>query len=382
MSSMTCPPKICEDGTKDGYVYPLPHENLWDKEPRVFLYLGLLFWSFLGVAIVADVFMAAIEKVTSKKRTIKSKDGKSVRTVKVWNDTVANLTLMALGSSAPEILLNVIEICLGGFELGPLGASTIVGSAAFNLLIISAVCVIAIDGGDIRYIKDTNVYAITAFFSVFAYVWLLLIVVVITPEIVDVWEAVVTLLMFPLLTCLSYAADRGMFGEIESRQELSSMNNDEIAQAEVAILKRYGTMTDEKMMDIISREYGEKVSRAAYRVKATIGAKMGKAEQAPKSSKVVPFDDAEPKEKMKLATIQFASCAYTVMESVGEMEIEVMRTGEMASGVVKVGYKTIDGTAKGGKDFERVEGVLEFAPNCETQVIKIQIGRASCRERV
>ena len=28
----------------------------------------------------------------------------------VWNDTVANLTLMALGSSAPEILLSVIEL--------------------------------------------------------------------------------------------------------------------------------------------------------------------------------------------------------------------------------------------------------------------------------
>jgi len=26
----------------------------------------------------------------------------------VWNETVANLTLMALGSSAPEILLSVI----------------------------------------------------------------------------------------------------------------------------------------------------------------------------------------------------------------------------------------------------------------------------------
>lgn len=35
---------------------------------------------------------------------------KPVRTnVDVWNPTVANLTLMALGSSAPEILLNVIE---------------------------------------------------------------------------------------------------------------------------------------------------------------------------------------------------------------------------------------------------------------------------------
>ena len=29
--------------------------------------------------------------------------------VMVWNPTVANLTLMALGSSAPEILLSVIE---------------------------------------------------------------------------------------------------------------------------------------------------------------------------------------------------------------------------------------------------------------------------------
>ena len=29
--------------------------------------------------------------------------------VLVWNETVANLTLMALGSSAPEILLAIIE---------------------------------------------------------------------------------------------------------------------------------------------------------------------------------------------------------------------------------------------------------------------------------
>ena len=38
--------------------------------------------------------------------------------VTVWNSTVANLTLMALGSSAPEILLSVIEILSGGFYAG------------------------------------------------------------------------------------------------------------------------------------------------------------------------------------------------------------------------------------------------------------------------
>ena len=35
---------------------------------------------------------------------------KTVTTVRIWNETVSNLTLMALGSSAPEILLSVIEV--------------------------------------------------------------------------------------------------------------------------------------------------------------------------------------------------------------------------------------------------------------------------------
>jgi hypothetical protein len=54
----------------------------------------------------------------------------------VWNATVANLTLMALGSSAPEIILSVIETVSSGFYSGALGPSTIVGSAAFNLFCV------------------------------------------------------------------------------------------------------------------------------------------------------------------------------------------------------------------------------------------------------
>ena len=50
--------------------------------------------------------------------------------MKIWNDTVANLTLMALGSSAPEIMLSCIELFGKGFKAGDLGPSTIVGSAS------------------------------------------------------------------------------------------------------------------------------------------------------------------------------------------------------------------------------------------------------------
>ena len=52
---------------------------------------------------------------------------------------------MALGSSAPEILLSVIETVNNlGKCPGELGPSTIVGSASFNLLVISAVSVYAV----------------------------------------------------------------------------------------------------------------------------------------------------------------------------------------------------------------------------------------------
>merc|ERR1719487_73302 len=127
--------------------------------------------------------MNGIEKITSSKKRVKDKSTGKSMTVYVWNDTVANLTLMALGSSAPEILLSLIEISSDNFFLGPLGAGTIVGSAAFNLLVISAVCVTAIPDGEVRYIKQTTVYIVTATFSIFAYLWLMIILQAWTPNV-------------------------------------------------------------------------------------------------------------------------------------------------------------------------------------------------------
>lgn len=72
-----------------------------------------LCYLFFGISIVADIFMVGIEKITSKKRivNVKNENGEIISQKKVlfWNATVANLTLMALGSSAPEILLSIIE---------------------------------------------------------------------------------------------------------------------------------------------------------------------------------------------------------------------------------------------------------------------------------
>ena len=133
-----------------------------------------LFYLFLGISIIADIFMEAIEVICSHTETIEVVDKNEKRyiyEVPIWNPTVANLTLMALGSSAPEILLSIIETVTSlGTTPGELGVFSIVGSAAFNLLVISGVSIMCVD--DVKPIYDLGVFGITAIFSIFAYVWM------------------------------------------------------------------------------------------------------------------------------------------------------------------------------------------------------------------
>ena len=102
--------------------------------------------------------MESIEMITSQEKTVIVKNKltgkKESVTIKVWNETVANLTLMALGSSAPEILLSAIEIVGNNFVAGSLGPGTIVGSAAFNLFIIIGIWIVVIPS------KILNLYLI------------------------------------------------------------------------------------------------------------------------------------------------------------------------------------------------------------------------------
>jgi len=193
-------------------------EETWPTAVRSFLYLVALLWCFLGIAIIADIFMASIEVITSSEKTVAFTDpatgqSKSV-TVLVWNETIANLTLMALGSSAPEILLAVIET-VGKLGEPPsedgLGVSTIVGSAAFNLLMILAICVVAIPSGERRVVKEVSVFTITSVSSVFAYLWLLVVLQWSSENEITLAEALLTLLMFPVLVVVSFLADKGYF---------------------------------------------------------------------------------------------------------------------------------------------------------------------------
>jgi hypothetical protein len=145
----------------DGLIIPIwrPYTKLTggDRFGRGLLYILFMVYLFIGVSIVSDRFMESIEMITAQEKEVTVKDPKSgknqVIIVKVWNETVANLSLMALGSSAPEILLSVVEIWAKGFEAGDLGPGTIVGSAAFNLFMIIGLCIYVIPDDEVRKIK-------------------------------------------------------------------------------------------------------------------------------------------------------------------------------------------------------------------------------------
>lgn len=72
---------------------------------------------------------------------------------------------------------------------------------------ITAVCVIALPDGDTRTLKHLNVFLVTAFFSVLAYIWLLIIVVVWSKDVVTVVEGLITCALLAVLIALAYRAD-------------------------------------------------------------------------------------------------------------------------------------------------------------------------------
>ena len=175
------------------------------------VYLLFLGYLFLGISISADIFMEAIEVITSSTSLGEFQDintgGSYTIEVPVWNPTMANLTLMAFGSSAPEIILSVLEAVKSlGEPAGELGPSSIVGSAAFNLLVISAVSVSAVD--DVKNVDDMGVFICTGLFSIFAYIWMYLCLSVVSEGEVTVTEACITFGFFFVLLVLAFLADK------------------------------------------------------------------------------------------------------------------------------------------------------------------------------
>ncbi|KAI3966916.1 hypothetical protein MKX01_017567 [Papaver californicum] len=167
---------------------------------RAFLYLFGVAYCFIGLSAITARFFRSMENVVKQTREVVHIDPitntETIRHEKVWNYTIADITLLALGTSFPQISLatidairNLVQIYAGG-----LGPGTLVGSAAFDLFPIHAVYI--------------GVWLVELFWSFWAYIWLYIILEVWTPNVITLWEALLTVLQFGLLLVHAYVQDK------------------------------------------------------------------------------------------------------------------------------------------------------------------------------
>ncbi|MEM7118393.1 MAG: calcium/sodium antiporter [Chloroflexota bacterium] len=83
---------------------------------------------YLLAIITDEFFIVSLDQISQK--------------LKLPND-VAGASLMAMGSSAPELAIALLALFRGSGEHSDLGIATIVGSAVFNILVITGVSAIA-----------------------------------------------------------------------------------------------------------------------------------------------------------------------------------------------------------------------------------------------
>jgi hypothetical protein len=78
------------------------------------------------------------------------------------------------------------------------------------------------------------VYVFTAVVSIWAYVWLIIILMLHTPNVVDIWEAVITFVSFPILVYTAFLIDTNKFDRCCRGARIS------VASAQMR-LSRYGS---------------------------------------------------------------------------------------------------------------------------------------------
>ncbi|VDL75441.1 unnamed protein product [Nippostrongylus brasiliensis] len=348
------------------------------------LYLLGLFYCFLGISIAADVFMCSIERITSTTRKVRKHREKGVlitgnhneddeyEEVKVWNPTVANLTLMALGSSAPEILLSIIEIVGNGFLAGDLGPGTIVGSAAFNLFCISAICVLSVASPNGKRIQMFKVFIVTAFFGTFAYIWLLVILMLISPDVIEVWEAAVTLALFLVLVIVAYCADvesLDVNGTIPSKSLLRSLSRD--------LARTYPTLSPDDHAKILAYRVNKSTpkDRLYYRIRAArlLSSSQRKTEvEREVEEDLLKRAATTTTDGRRKPTVEFSARVYAIHPTDKRVTLTVVRHGSCANEIT-LNYCTQSGVAKKHLHFLPKSETIKMAANEKAKDVSVEL---------
>ena len=305
----------------------------------------------------------------------------------------------------------MVQIVGRDFTAGELGPGTIVGSAAFNMLIIIAICV-SID--EIKKVEQIIVLYITAAASVFAYLWLYIIVEIWTPGLCTIEEAVITCAFFPVLLLIAYCADKGWFDVDVCTQQVKKVRGtrgdraDSKTSTELALehLVSVGNVavnangTSEWNRDLrraIKRVRKENPSYTQDEVYVQAFERVRQHPHSPVLSTYVAGEDSNGPldthgRPIKIdasytgennasdvgpgaptAKVGFLEGSYDCSEAVGKLKLTVERKGNMQL-PLKLQIVTKDATAKEGKHYTICAGkTVEFVPGQNESTILIDI---------
>lgn len=154
-----------------GYVCVGTTKTDFDANGGLIVWFLVILYTFLGIAIICDeYFVTALEKLAE---------------VMNLSDDVAGATLMAAGSSAPELATAMVSILI---QPGDEGLGAIVGSAVFNIMIIIGVSAIyagrALDINPFPFSRD----------CIFYFVSIVMLVLFILDGQVQWWQALILVL--------------------------------------------------------------------------------------------------------------------------------------------------------------------------------------------
>jgi len=364
---------------------------------------------FLGISIVADIFMGSIEVITSQTRSVSYEDENGIprqANISIWNPTIANLTLMALGSSAPEILLSLIETISDlGSTPGELGPATIVGSAAFNLLIISAVCIISVPEGESRKINDTFVFGVTAITSILAYIWLYIVLEVWSAGKVELAEAIITFLFFPILIASAYIADKINQKRRKKKDEARDLKQRNIPIKEFFhILGAKNTKnatkinkdgdyqkvndlngfwknyfgTKEVTAETLEKLKEDMIPKDPIQQRIHFRRKVGRTFRVTDRTEIkkneILFQEIKKVEqeqpKFLSPIVGFKCLHYSVSEGIGKINVKFINKTGME---MEVGVRTVDQTANAGEDYHAIDERISFGDAQKEQHVEVKI---------
>ncbi|CAG5121420.1 unnamed protein product [Candidula unifasciata] len=369
-----------------------------DRYFRAILYVIALIYLFIGLSVITERLMTAVDVIVSKKKQIAVmiSDGTIVYvTDRLWSETLANVTIVALGSSASEILLTIVEVYSNDFQVGSLGPSAIIGSAAYNLFIISAICMFAVPVDKAQKITKGRVFLVTAAWSVFAYIWLFIILFVISKGVIEIWEAVLTCLFFPGSVYTAYLADKNVeVGKCMGRQYCGSEEVTKESQG-----KSMESVTDSRVGNVEAKNSNlllaaeqqrneialmiSKLRETNPHLSLTAVAAMAKKQIMNKEPKSKAFYRAakkinswpqimketesctaitEEEYDFNVTKVFFESDTYSAMEDAGMVRLMVLRKNGDINKVCRVDYYTEDGTAKNILNYAAARGSIIFKP--------------------